>query len=97
VLGTVAGIFQAVAITAAVLRHERAAALAVAVGLPNALGVVVVHLLPEWSAVSDAFPGAAAAANVTALSFATAAAEVVAGLAFAWAGWVALRRSQVAA
>lgn len=91
-LGTLAGIFQAVAIAAALGRHSHAPRLAVAVGLPNALGVVAVHLMPHWSAVSDAFPGAAPGANVTALSWVTAVAEVMTGLAFAWAGWAVLRR-----
>jgi hypothetical protein len=92
-LGGLAGVLQLVAIVAVLRRRPHGPLLAVAVGLPDALGVVAVHLLPRWSGLSDAFPGAAASAGVTWLSWATAVAEVLAALAFAWAGWVALRRA----
>ncbi|HEV2890362.1 MAG TPA: hypothetical protein VGX28_08290 [Frankiaceae bacterium] len=82
-LGGIAFAFQAVAIVAALLRHALAPLLAVAVAVPDALGVVAVHLLPRWSGLSDAFPGAPASANVTAFSWATAVAEVAAAVLFA--------------
>jgi hypothetical protein len=91
-LGTIALVFQAAAVAAAVGRHPLAPFAAVAVALPDALGVVAVHLLPRWSGLSDAFPGAPASANVTAFSWVTAIVEVATGLAFAYAGWLALRR-----
>ncbi len=95
-LGTFALVFQVLAVLAAVRGHALGALLAVAVALPNAVGVVAVHLLPRWSGLSDAFPGAPAAANVTAFSWATAVAEVLAGLAFAYVGWRVLRQSRPA-
>lgn len=88
-LGTLALVLQVAAIAAALAGHRLAALLAVAVALPDAVGVVAVHLLPRWSALSDAFPGPDAAPGVTAFSWVTAVAEVAAGLAFAYAGWVA--------
>lgn len=93
-LGTLAAVFQAVAILAALGRHPLAPVAAVAVAVPDAIGVVAVHLLPRWSALSDAFPGAPAAANVTAFSWVTAIVEIATGLAFAWAGWAALRATR---
>lgn len=88
-LGLLALVFQAAAIVAALTRQAYAALLAVAVALPDAVGVVAVHLLPRWSALSDAFPGPDSAPGVTAFSWVTAIAEIVTGLAFAYAGWVA--------
>jgi hypothetical protein len=91
-LGSVTALFQVVAIGAVLLRRSSGPLLAVAVGLPDAIGIVAVHLLPRWSGLSDAFPGAAASAGVTWFSWVTAVAEALAAAAFAWAGWVALRR-----
>lgn len=82
-LGTLAFVLQGVAIGAALVRHALAPLLAVAVAVPDALGVVAVHLLPRWSGLSDAFPGAPASANVTAFSWGTAIAEVAAAVLFA--------------
>ncbi|HEU0130221.1 MAG TPA: hypothetical protein VFQ85_04425 [Mycobacteriales bacterium] len=90
-LGTLAAVFQVVAIVAVLRGSERGPLLAVAVGLPDAVGIVAAHLLPRWGAISDAYPGAPAAAGVTALSWVTAVAEAAAALAFAWYGWQALR------
>jgi hypothetical protein len=90
VLGSVAAVLQVLAITAALRGHRHAPAFAVAVGLPDAIGVVAVHLLPAWSALSDSYPSHAP--GVTAYSWATAVAEVVAAAAFAAAGWALLRR-----
>jgi hypothetical protein len=95
-LGSLTAVLQVVAITAGLRRRPVAPALAVAVGLPDALGIFAVHLLPRWSALSDAYPGVRAAPGVTAFSWVTAIAELLAAAAFAWAGWVALRRVRVA-
>src|SRR6266536_1626036 len=51
---TVAGV---IAIAAVLTRHRLAPEVAVAVGLPTAIGVSASHLLPHWSSFSDAFPG----------------------------------------
>jgi hypothetical protein len=89
-LGALAGVFQVVAIVAALRGHAKAALLAVAVGLPDAAGIVTAHLLPRWSGPSDSFPSHAP--GVTAFSWVTAVAEITAALAFAYAGWLVLRR-----
>jgi hypothetical protein len=90
VLGALAAVLQVVAITAALTRHRKAALLAVAVGLPDAIGIFTAHLLPRWSGPSDSFPSHAP--GVTAFSWITAVAELLAALAFAYAGWLLLRR-----
>jgi hypothetical protein len=90
VLGALAGVFQVLAITAALTRHRKAALLAVAVGLPDAVGIFTAHLLPRWSGPSDSFPSHAP--GVTAFSWVTAVAELIAALAFAYAGWLVMRR-----
>lgn len=89
-LGGVAALFQVTAIVAALTGRAVAPLLAFAVGLPDAVGVFAVHLLPRWSALSDPFPGSDAV-HVTALSWASGVAEIATGLAFAYAGWVAMR------
>ena len=94
-LGVLAALFQVAAVGAALTGRSLAPVLAVAVGLPDAVGVFAVHLLPRWSALSDPFPGAGAV-DVTALSWASAVAEIATGLAFAYAGWVVLRSRRVA-
>ena len=88
-LGTAAFVLQGLAIGAALLRDSRAPLLAVAVALPNVLGVVAVHLLPHWSFLSDSFPDHAP--GTTAFSWVTAIAEVATGLAFAYAGLGTMR------
>ena len=60
----IAGAFLAgIAIAAALVAGRSAGALAVVVGLPSALGIAAVHLLPGWGPCSDSFwkPGTAAA------------------------------------
>jgi hypothetical protein len=76
-----------------VLTRHRLAALAAAVGgVPTAIGVAAVHLLPHWSPFSDAFPGASHT-GVTGLSWAVVLLEIVGALAMGLAGWDQLRRS----
>jgi hypothetical protein len=58
-------------------RHRLAPVMAAAFGLPVALGVAAVHLLPHWSAFSDAFPGAAPASKVEAISYVVVLTEIV--------------------
>ena len=73
-LSTALGVITIVLVLA---RHRLAPAAAAAVGLPVALGVAAVHLLPHWSAFSDAFPGAPAASKVEAVSWAVVLIEIV--------------------
>jgi hypothetical protein len=74
-------------------RHRLAPLLAIAIGLPSALGFTAAHLLPHWSAFSDSFTGSDVAPRVTAFSWFAAIFEITADLAFALAGAYALRRS----
>ena len=57
------------------------------------MGIAAVHLLPHWSAFSDAFPGAHGT-GVTAFSWFAAILEVTGALLFALAGTHARRRIQ---
>jgi len=91
VLGSVAAVLQLLAVSAVFLRWRWAAVVAAAVGFPDALGIAAVHLLPHWSAFSDAFPGAHGT-GVDAFSWAAAIIEVVGALAFGAAGVFAVRR-----
>jgi hypothetical protein len=91
VLGSVAAALQVVAIGAVLRRVRLAPLLAVAVGLPDGLGIAAVHLLPHWSALSDAFPGAHGT-GVTPLSWVAAITEVAGALLFALAGAYAIRQ-----
>jgi hypothetical protein len=77
-------------------RHRWAPAAAIVVGFASAIGFTVVHLVPDWGALSDAFPNAPGHADVTAFSWFAALFEIGADLAFAAAGVVTLRRSRTA-
>src|SRR6476646_10669716 len=54
-LSTAIGITVAILV---ILGHRSGPMLAAFTGVPVALGVAAVHLLPKWSALSDAFVGA---------------------------------------
>jgi hypothetical protein len=92
-LGTGAAVLQLAAIALVFRRHRLAPLAAVAVGIPDGIGIAAVHLLPRWSVFSDAFPGAHGT-GVTALSWVAAILEVVGALVFAAAGAYVLRRTQ---
>jgi hypothetical protein len=95
VLGNVAAVVQ-LAVVATVFLHWRwAAVAAVAIGIPDAIGIAAVHLLPHWSAFSDAFPGARGT-DVTAFSWFAATLEIAAALVFGLAGAYAWRRARPA-
>jgi hypothetical protein len=87
-----AGTFAAIAaVTVTVLiaiRHQLAPVAATVVGFATAVGVTASHLLPHWSAFSDAFPGS----NVDGLSWAAVIVEIGAALVLGLAGLNALRR-----
>ena len=65
--------------------------LAALTGIPVAVGVAATHLLPHWSAFSDAFPGAHGT-GVTALSWTVVLVEIVGALAMGVSGIVGVRR-----
>ena len=90
----------AVGITAVLLvlmGHRWGPLVAVLTGIPVAIGVAAVHLLPHWSAFSDAFPGANDT-GVTALSYTVVLIEIAGALAMGIAGLAVIvsRRPDVA-
>jgi hypothetical protein len=92
VLAGVAAVLQVLAVVAALSMRWRWAPLAaVLIAFPGAVGIVMVHFLPHWSAFSDAFPGAQGT-GVTGLSWFSASLEVVGALAFGTTGAYAYRR-----
>jgi hypothetical protein len=88
------GNLQAVAAISALFlvftRHRWAPAAAIVVGFASAVGFAVVHLVPDWGPLSDAFPGAHGHADVTVFSWFAALFEIGADLAFGAAGVGAL-------
>jgi hypothetical protein len=91
-LGSAAAVLQLAAVVAVVRRAPWAPVAAVAIGFPDALGIAAVHLLPHWSAFSDAFPGAHGT-GVTGFSWFAAILEIAGALAFGAAGAYAWRSS----
>ena len=92
-LGSIAAVLQLAVVGSVLLRWRWAPVAAVAIGFPDAVGIAAVHLLPRWSAFSDAFPGAHGT-GVTAFSWFAAILEVTAAFLFALAGVNAWRRAQ---
>lgn len=89
-LGTVSTAAGVITVGLVMARHRLAPLAAALLGVPVAVGVAAVHLLPHWSAVSDAFPGAAGT-GVTAYSWVVVLVEIagasllgVAGLRMLW-------------
>jgi hypothetical protein len=76
--------------------HRWAPVAAIVVGFASAVGFTVVHLVPDWGPLSDAFPGAHGHADVTAFSWFAALFEIGADLAFGAAGVFALRSAHKA-
>ena len=66
-------------------RHRLAPLAAALLGIPVAVGVAAVHLLPHWSALSDAFPGAQGT-GVTAVSYVVVLLEIAGALALGVVG-----------
>jgi hypothetical protein len=90
VLSTIAGI-----ITLALIftRNRRAPVAAAVFGFQVAIGVSAVHLLPKWSAFSDAFPGSRGT-GISAVSWTVVLVEIAGGLALGIAGASALLRER---
>ena len=89
-VGGITAIAQLLVVATVFLRWRWAAVAAVAIGFPDAVGIAAVHLLPHWSAFSDAFPGASGT-GVTGFSWFAAVLEIVGALVFGMAGVHALR------
>ncbi len=84
----------AVGITAVALvlvGHRLAPVVAALTGIPVAVGVAAVHLLPKWSAFSDAFPSAHHT-GVTGLSWTVVLIEIAGALAMGTVGASIIRR-----
>jgi len=90
--GSVQILLALVAVALVFRGHRLAPLAAIAVGFPSAVGFAAAHLLPHWSAFSDAFTGSQPGPDVTPFSWVAALFEIVADIAFGWAGVVALRR-----
>ena len=88
--GMLSTIVALIAIGLAVLEVHPAPVAAVSVGFANAIGVAAVHLLPSWSAFSDAFPGS----TVDSLSWAAVLVEIATAILFGAAGLCALGNGQ---
>jgi hypothetical protein len=87
--GNVSGIIALVAIGMAFAGHRLAPVAAIAAGLPAAVGVAAVHLLPGWGVFSDSLPDG----HVDGLTWAAVLIEIAGALVFGLAGLVAARRA----
>jgi hypothetical protein len=90
-LGNLQIVLSVVAVVLVFRHHRWAPGFAIAVGFASAIGFSAAHLLPHWSAFSDAFTGSHPAPGVTALSWFAACFEIGAGLFLGMAGVRALR------
>jgi hypothetical protein len=95
----IGNVSTAIGITVAVLvivGYRNAPMLAAVTGVPVALGVAAVHLLPKWSsALSDTFIGAHNT-GVTGLSWAVVLVEIAGALAMGIVGWTIVRTERQA-
>jgi hypothetical protein len=94
----VGNVSTAIGITVAALvivGHRWGPMLAAVTGIPVALGVAAVHLLPKWSALSDAFVGAHNT-GVTAFSWTVVLIEIAGAVAMGIAGWMVVRDEHAA-
>jgi len=82
VVSTSVGVTTVVLVVAG---HRLAPLAAALVGLPIAVGVAAVHLLPHWSVLSDAFPGAQGT-GVTPLSWTVVLLEIIGAAALGVVG-----------
>ncbi len=88
-ISTLAGLALIVAVFA---RSRLAPGASTVFGFAAAFGVAAVHLLPHWSAFSDAFPGSHDS-GVAAASWVVVLVEIVGSLAMGVAGVAAFRSS----
>jgi hypothetical protein len=88
-ISTLVGIMVAVFV---IIGNRHGPLLAAATGIPVALGVAAVHLLPRWSDLSDSFLGAHNT-GVTGLSWTVVLIEIVGAAAMGVAG-IAVTRDE---
>jgi hypothetical protein len=93
VLAVLAWVATIVLVVLVARRHRQAGLYAATFGVTLALGFVLVHALPHWSAFSDSYGDA----GVDALSWLIAAIPLAAGLLLAARGLQAMRHSRAAA
>jgi isoaspartyl peptidase/L-asparaginase-like protein (Ntn-hydrolase superfamily) len=86
--GTVAAVVAVAALVVVHTGRPGAPLVAVAAGFPLAVGYMSAHLLPEWSVLSDPYPGN----DVDQLSWIATLTEITGALAFGTAGAVVLHR-----
>jgi hypothetical protein len=91
--GTILSVLAVTTLALVLFDHRLAPAVAVLGSFPAALGVTATHLLPHWSAFSDAFPGN----TVSPLSYIAVIGELAGLLAMGFAGLHVLRRQLVVA
>jgi hypothetical protein len=84
------------AVVLVAIRHPRAPEIAALTGFPVAIGVAAVHLLPHWSAFSDAFPGARET-GVTWMSWVVVLIEIAGAIAMGVAGALLVRARRAVA
>jgi len=84
-IGNISTVVGIGVVAAVVVGYRHAAMLAALTGLPVALGVAAVHLLPHWSAFSDSFDGAHGT-GVTAMSWIVVLIEIAGAVALGIAG-----------
>ncbi len=89
--GTVLTILAFVTIGLVFARHRLAPVAAVAVGLYHGVGIAAAHLLPRWSAFSDAFTGGQRGPGITGLTWVAVMLEIAGAFATGIAGIVVLR------
>jgi hypothetical protein len=80
-LGIAGSVVGMTTIVLVLMGHRFGPWMALGFGLPNAIGIAAVHVLPRWSSFSDAFPG-----HVGALSWIVVLVEITGSLALAAVG-----------
>jgi len=79
-----------------IVGHRSGPLLAAVTGIPVAVGVAAVHLLPKWSALSDSFLGAHNT-GVTAFSWTVVLIEIAGAVALGIAGLAVVREQRATA
>jgi len=95
-LGNLSTVLGVAAVVLVVTGHRLGPIVAAVAGVPVAVGVAGVHLLPRWSAFSDAFPGTHGT-GVTGFSWCVVSVEIVGAFAMGVAAIAVLRDGKRAA
>jgi hypothetical protein len=92
-LGNISTLLGVTTVVVVLLGRRLGPPVAAFTGLQVAIGVAAVHLLPEWSAFSDAFPGARGT-GVTALSWTVVLIEIAGAFAMGVIGLSIVRNAR---